>query len=226
MKTALITGGNRGIGRQIAVDLHHLGWRILITSRSSEKAEEAAKQIGHNTHGFELDLAEANSENLLRGKIEAEYPVLDVLINNAGIMGSSPLSRFDFSEIEKVLRVNSIGPLRMFAAFLPLLRRSQDARAINMSSGMGEISSLYSGGYAAYRMSKTLLNAITIQMHAEYASQGIRFAAICPGWVKTDMGGSAAPRTTAQGADTAIWLATERSFPSGKFWRDRKMIGW
>jgi len=94
-----------------------------------------------------------------------------------------------------------------------------------VSSGRGELKGL-SGDYPGYSLSKASLNALTIMFSNELKSKGIKVNAMCPGWVKTDMGGPNAPRDVSQGADTAVWLATETEIPTGKFFRDRKEIDW
>ncbi len=127
--------------------------------------------------------------------------------------------------VKQLMETNFYGPWRMTQVFIPLLRKSENGRIINMSSGMGELKSL-NGDFPAYRLSKSSLNALTIMFANELKSSGICVNAMCPGWVKTDMGGPDAPRTVSEGADTAVWLSTEPSIPSGKFFRDRKEINW
>jgi NAD(P)-dependent dehydrogenase (short-subunit alcohol dehydrogenase family) len=124
-----------------------------------------------------------------------------------------------------VMETNFFGAWRMIQVFIPLLMKSDDARIINMSSGMGELKSL-TGFYPAYSLSKTSLNALTIMFSHELKVKGIKVNSMCPGWVRTDMGGPNAPRHVSQGADTAVWLATEKEIPTGKFFRDRKEIDW
>lgn len=140
-------------------------------------------------------------------------------------MGNASMCSFDLSEINDAMNTNFMGPIRMSKFLLPLLKKSDDARIINLSSGMGELSSLRSGGYGAYRLSKTSLNAFTILLASELES-AVKVFAMCPGWVQTDMGGKGAPRTVAQGAETAVWLATDSKPVTGKFYRDKKVIDW
>jgi NAD(P)-dependent dehydrogenase (short-subunit alcohol dehydrogenase family) len=109
---------------------------------------------------------------------------------------------------------------------MPLLKKSADARIINLSSGMGELESLRSGGHGAYRLSKTSLNAFTILLASELQYSKIKVFAMCPGWVKTDMGGKKATRPVEKGAETAVWLATDDQPVTGKFYRDKKVIDW
>jgi NAD(P)-dependent dehydrogenase (short-subunit alcohol dehydrogenase family) len=127
--------------------------------------------------------------------------------------------------VREVMETNFYGPWRMIQVFLPLLLKSDEGRIINMSSGMGELKSL-SGRWAAYSLSKSSLNALTIMFANDLKEQGVKVNAMCPGWVRTDMGGPDAPRDVSQGADTAVWLATEKEIPTGRFFRDRMEIGW
>lgn len=129
------------------------------------------------------------------------------------------------SSVRQVMETNFYGPWRMVQVFLPLLLKSEEGRIINISSGMGELKSL-AGDYPAYRLSKSSLNALTILLSNELCDEGIKVNSMCPGWVRTDMGGPDAPRTVSQGADTAVWLAIEPDIPSGKFFRDRNIIDW
>jgi NAD(P)-dependent dehydrogenase (short-subunit alcohol dehydrogenase family) len=129
------------------------------------------------------------------------------------------------ANVKEVMETNFYGPWRMIQAFLPLLQKSEEGRIINMSSGLGELNSL-TGQYPGYSLSKTSLNALTIMFSNELKEDGIKVNAMCPGWVKTDMGGPDAPRSVSQGADTAVWLAMEADIPTGKFFRDRKEINW
>jgi NAD(P)-dependent dehydrogenase (short-subunit alcohol dehydrogenase family) len=127
--------------------------------------------------------------------------------------------------VKLIMETNFYGPWRMIQVFLPLLLKSDEGRIINMSSGMGELKKL-TGIYPGYSLSKSSLNALTIMFSNELLEKGIRVNAMCPGWVRTDMGGPDAPRDVSQGADTAVWLATAEEIPTGQFFRDRKEIAW
>ena len=135
------------------------------------------------------------------------------------------LQSVNIEEVKRIMETNFYGPMRMNKTFLPLLKKSDEARIINISSGMGALNSL-TGGYAGYRLSKTGLNAQTILLSHELKQTGIKVFSVCPGWVKTDMGGKSAPRPVEKGAETAVWLATEKNPASGKFFRDKKIISW
>jgi len=136
------------------------------------------------------------------------------------------MSSFELTETADAMKTNFMGPVRTSKYFMPLLKKSADARIINLSSGMGELSSLQSGGYGAYRLSKTSLNAFTILLASELQQEGIKVFALCPGWVQTDMGGKGATRSVEKGAETAVWLATDKQSLNGKFYRDKKVIDW
>lgn len=147
-------------------------------------------------------------------------------LKNIGL-GSMRKGVIDISllQVKQVMETNLYGPWRMIQVLVPLLQKSEDGRIINMSSGMGELKGL-TGDYPGYRLSKSSLNALTIMFSNELKDQGIKVNAMCPGWVKTDMGGPDAPRNVSQGADTAVWLTTESVIPTGKFFRDREEISW
>lgn len=127
--------------------------------------------------------------------------------------------------VRQIMDTNFYGAWRMIQVFIPLLIKSENGRIINVSSGLGELKRL-TGEYPAYSLSKSSLNALTIMFSNELKGNGISVNAMCPGWVKTDMGGPNAPRHVSQGADTAVWLTTEKKIPTGKFFRDRKEINW
>ena len=158
--------------------------------------------------------------------IKTKYNHLDVLINNAGIgIGNKGTLEADFDEIKQMMATNFYGAWRLSIALMPLLKASNKGRIINMSSGMGGMADL-TGGYAGYRLSKSSMNALTILMANELKGSGISVNAMCPGWVRTDMGGAGASKSVEQGADTAVWLATNPEITTGKFFRDREIIPW
>jgi len=223
-KIALVTGANRGIGREIAKELSTLGWSVIATARTKAKADQTAREVGNGVMGLQLDVTEEDSVKRASEFLTENYPRLDALINNAGVMGNQPMLSFDMNQISSVMDANFLGPVRTAKYFMPLLMKSKDARIINISSGMGELSSLEQGGYAAYRMSKVSLNAFTILLATELKGKSVKVMSMCPGWVKTDMGGAGAPRSVEKGAETAVWLATSEDVVSGKFYRDRKVI--
>jgi NAD(P)-dependent dehydrogenase (short-subunit alcohol dehydrogenase family) len=152
--------------------------------------------------------------------------LLKPVLQNAGLIDKpATASNISLDEAEQIMQTNFYGPWRMIQACIHLLKKNEGGRIINISSGMGELNTL-DGDYPGYRLSKSSLNALTIMLSKELGAKNITVNAMCPGWVKTDMGGPDAPREVKEGADTAVWLATEATIPSGKFFRDRKIIDW
>lgn len=227
MKTILVTGGNRGIGKETCRQLAAAGHQVFLGSRDLANGNAAAAELKGNVQAIALDTSNPEQMKEAIGLLSKRISRLDVLINNAGIISSpSPSSEVDIAEVRAVMETNFFGVWRLVQLVLPLLERSDAGRIINLSSEMGEIASLKMGRYAAYRISKASLNSLSILLAADLQQFGTTVAAMCPGWVQTDMGGSSAPRTVEQGADTAVWLATVSDLPTGRFWRDRKEIQW
>jgi NAD(P)-dependent dehydrogenase (short-subunit alcohol dehydrogenase family) len=161
-------------------------------------------------------------------RVEREYGRLDVLVNNAAILLDEGQSILDLDprDFEQTFRINVLGAFLMTQRFAPLLRKSGHGRVVNVSSGAGQLSSMTS--YApAYSTSKAALNAITILFANAMRADGVLVNCADPGWVRTDMGGPAAPRSVEEGADTIVWLATlPDGGPTGGFFHDRKKIAW
>lgn len=224
-KIILVTGGNRGIGKEICRQLALNGDTVILGSRDPKKGNDAAKEIGLAIDVQSLDVTNNSSVNNLRSYIEKKYGKLDVLINNAGIISEAGgILESKEEDYRKVMDCNFFGPWELIKSLRPILEKSGDARIVNMSSGMGALSELENGGYAGYRMSKTALNALTIQLSSELET--VKINAMSPGWVKTDMGGKDADREVSKGAETAVWLAINDEIPNGAFLRDKKIIPW
>jgi NAD(P)-dependent dehydrogenase (short-subunit alcohol dehydrogenase family) len=220
-RVALVSGANRGIGKEIARQLaEDQGFLVLAGARRPRKVKES-----DSIRAVELDVADQASVDAACAQIESDPGRLDVLVNNAGIgfPYSSTAADSDLEAAHEVLETNLFGAWRLTQAMLPLLRESDNARIVNVSSGAGQLSEM-NGGYPAYRMSKSALNALTRILSNE--ESGIRTNSLCPGWVATDMGGRGAPRSVEEGADTAVWLATDPAVGSGGFFRDREPIPW
>ncbi len=226
-KIALVTGANRGIGYAIAQGLLKADFQVIIGSRSLEKGKAAVEKLNSpSVSAVEIDIAEDESINKAFNELNGKIDRLDVLINNAGIYPDNGFNilTIDRKVLDSAIDTNTFGVIQMVQAFLPLLKKSSDARIINMSSGMGALDGLNTTA-SSYCLSKLALNGATIMLSQSLRSKGIAVNSMCPGWVQTDMGGASAPRTPEQGADTAIWLATEAPRnETGKFWRDRKEI--
>jgi NAD(P)-dependent dehydrogenase (short-subunit alcohol dehydrogenase family) len=229
---ALVSGSDRGLGREIARQLAELGHDVVVTARDPAAAQRAAEELADrgpaSVHPVQLDVADLASVERLGERVESELGRLDVLVNNAGVMGvvATNAAEAPLDDAHETMETNVFGAWRLTQATLPTLRRSGHGRIVNVSSGAGQLSDM-NGGYPGYRVSKTALNALTRILSNELAADGILVNAMCPGWVRTDMGGSAAPRSVEQGADTAVWLATlPDDGPTGGFFRDRRPIPW
>ncbi len=226
-KQALVTGGNRGIGFAIAQGLLAKGYEVVLTSRSLNNAKQAAEKLNGTVIPLELDVSDDRAIDKAVQTLAAQnITQLDVLINNAGVYPDSSVDMLTISRelLDSAMNTNVFGVVRVAQAFLPLLEAAEDARIINVSSGMGALDGLTTTA-PSYCLSKLALNGATIMLAQSLRSKGIAVNAMCPGWVRTDMGGASAPRSPEQGADTAIWLATEASGKeSGQFWRDRNVI--
>jgi NAD(P)-dependent dehydrogenase (short-subunit alcohol dehydrogenase family) len=225
---ALVTGANRGIGLEVVRRLATLGWRVFLTGRSLPSVRKAASSFGPSVIPVPLDITSRISIEAAYSATSQAVTHLDVLINNAGILDHDEGSIFELrpQRLQRMFETNTIGALLVSQTFLPLLRKSQSGRIINVSSGAGQLSEM--GTWApAYSISKTALNGVTGQLAAALADSNIAVNSVCPGWVKTDMGGNEAPRSVEEGADTIVWLATESpQSMTGLFIKDRKPIPW
>jgi NAD(P)-dependent dehydrogenase (short-subunit alcohol dehydrogenase family) len=226
----VVTGANRGIGFEICRQAAVRGATVILTARKPDAGATAAKKLAAHRLAVRfhpLDVTSTDSIVALRDFLQQEYGYIDVLINNAGIIakGDNAALRVDLAAIRATVETNALAPLHLVQHLLPLFRRSKAPRIVNLSSGMGALSDM-GGGSAAYRLSKTALNAVTAMLAAELGG-AVAVNAVCPGWVKTDMGGRNADRDVAHGAATAIWLAFDAPHElTGKFLRDRKVIPW
>ena len=230
MKTALITGANKGIGYEVARQLGSKGFHVFVgdrNARAGRKAvEEIAKKCGKATF-LEIDVADNDSVTKAAREFSNIEDHLDVLVNNAGIVADGDEAILEISDelFRKTLETNTLGALRVTRAFLPLLRKSKAPRVINVSSGSGQLTGGADGWAPAYSISKSALNGVTSQLAAALPKFAVN--AVCPGWVRTDMGGENASRSVEEGADTIVWLASEAPHDlTGKFLRDRKEIPW
>ena len=223
-KIILVTGGNRGIGKEICRQLAHMDHQVIMGSRDLAKGKEAAYGMGIHAV-VKLDTSDSQDIRNIATEIQNQFGKLDVLINNAAIMNNQSTTRANINDSKNVFNVNFFGVWELTNALIPLLQYSDEGRIVNISSGMGAIDDLQ-GGYAAYRLSKFALNGLTKQFFAELDATNIKVNSMCPGWVKTDMGGSEAVRPVEKGAETAVWLATAAHIPNGKFVRDMNSIPW
>ncbi len=225
---ALVTGANRGLGKEVSRQLAEQDWTVILTARDLQKAEATVADLGYaNSHPAQLDVADPASITVLAEWVGQEFGRLDSLINNAAIHYDTwqRAVSADLGVVQEALETNTYGPWRMTQAFLPLLRKSKHARIVNVSSGAGAIGEM-GGGTPAYSISKVALNGLTRMLASELHSDGILVNAVCPGWVATDMGGSGG-RPIADGASGIVWAATlPKGGPTNGFFRDGQAIEW
>ncbi len=227
---AVVTGANRGIGFEICRQLATRGAKVVLTARNPETGKAAVKKLAGERLTVEfhqLDVTSPDSIAALHEFLKTTYGRMNVLVNNAGLIAKHDVDglEVDMETVRATLETNALGPLLLSQALVALLQASKNARIVNISSGMGAFSEM-EGDYAAYRLSKTALNAVTAILAAELRGK-IAVNAACPGWVRTDMGGQNAERDVAEGADTPVWLALDAPQKlTGKFLRDRKVIPW
>ncbi len=230
MKTALITGANKGIGHEVARELAAKGFHVFVGARNRDAGRKAVEQIakkGGKATFLEIDVADNASVTAAARELAKTADHLDVLVNNAGVIvdGDDAILESSDELLRKTLETNTLGALRVTRAFVPLLRKSKAPRVINVSSGGGQLTGGADGWSPAYCISKTALNGVTSQLAAALPKFAVN--SVCPGWVRTDMGGQGASRSVEEGADTIVWLAADAPQKiTAKFLRDRKEIPW
>jgi NAD(P)-dependent dehydrogenase (short-subunit alcohol dehydrogenase family) len=229
-KTALVTGANKGIGFEIARQLGQLGFEVFLGARNESSGKAAMYQLmeeGCKAQYLNLDVSKTEHMERAFTEVRSKVNHLDVLINNAGVLLHEGQSILEVPEeaVRETFDTNAFSMLYMTRVFLPLFRVG--SRVINISSGAGAICQGMGAWAPLYSISKTTVNAITLQLSHALSAKGVVVNAVCPGWVRTDMGGGSAPRTTRQGAETPVWLATEEGLEfTGKFFRDKQEIAW
>jgi len=227
---ALVTGANRGIGLEVCRQLAKNGFTVILGSRDLNKGQDAARALsneGLTVLPLQLDVTDQASVDAAESWVEIKFKVLDVLINNAAILYDDwqRAAGADLDVVREAFETNTLGAWRMCNAFLPLLRLSNYARIVNVSSEAGSLTNM-GGGTPAYTLSKVGLNALTRMLAKELKTSRILVNAVCPGWVATDMGGSGG-RPVEDGAAGIVWAASlPDTGPTGGFFRDGKPLSW
>ncbi len=226
-RVAVVTGANRGIGYEIARQLAQRGVHVVITARDEARGLEAREKLsqeGLSVSFFPLDVTSDESAQALATHLQKTFGRLDILINNAGVALDKwvPSLAVEMDVFIRTYETNVFGVMRVSKMLIPLMKQHGYGRVVNLSSNLGSLEK--AGGFTiAYRSSKTALNAVTRVLALELKHDDLLINAMCPGWVKTELGGEDAPRSAEEAADTAIWLATlPAGGPSGGFFQDRK----
>jgi len=237
-KVVLITGANKGLGKEIGRQLGALGYTVVLTARDEQAGKAAAAELvaaGYDAHTVRLEVTNSDDISGLVSYIETTFGKLDVLVNNAGIALEWDGKPTDADKVRRTLEVNLIAPYAITEALVPLLSRSDDARVINQSSMLGSIGNAENAWdqvatfmAVGYSTSKAGLNMLTVMQSKTLASKGIAVAAAHPGWVKTDLGTQAAPMEVNEGASTAVDLVTidRDQFPHGQLQHNGDRMPW
>jgi NAD(P)-dependent dehydrogenase (short-subunit alcohol dehydrogenase family) len=240
-RIALVTGANKGIGFEVARQLARKGFHIFLGARNEKAGEAAAGKLRtegvKENHGqghsgvavtfLKIDVSRPDSIRSAAEEFSRSTDRLDVLVNNAGILLDDDKGVLTTTPeiFETTLRTNTLGALLVSQAFVPVLKKSDAPRIVNVSSGGGQLADGADGWAPAYCISKTALNGVTVQLAAALPKFAVN--SVCPGWVRTDMGGENATRSVAEGASGIVWLAADApQKETSKFWRDRKVIPW
>lgn len=235
-RIAVVTGANRGIGFEVCRQLGRAGWHVVLCARDRDSGAKAAAELqpeGVSVEPRRVDVTRGEHARGLGQYLFDTHGRVDLLVNNAGIMietsrehgkRSADILEVSPQTLLEVLNVNTLGAVRLSQALVPLM--DAGARIVNVSSGLGALNDM-DGGWAGYRMSKTALNALTRILHARLHERGILVNSVCPGWVRTDLGGPKAPVSPAEAAADIVWLATsDEASTGGGFYRNREPIPW
>jgi NAD(P)-dependent dehydrogenase (short-subunit alcohol dehydrogenase family) len=231
-RIAIVTGANRGIGFEIARQLMANDVFVAAGCRDEAKCEATMKRLregGVNVAAHVLDVNDTHSVRRFVETVARQHGVPAILVNNAGVFPEergTKLTELSTSYWRATFETNLFGAVRMCREVVPHMLKLRYGRVVNVSSGLGQMSQM-GAGTPAYRVSKAALNALTATLAEEVRGTGILVNSMSPGWVQTDMGGTEAPRSAEEGADTAVWLSLlPSSGPTGQFFRDRKPIPW
>ena len=224
-RIAVVTGANRGMGKAVSEKLLGLNYHVIMVGRKEKEINDAAHSIGGEA--FVADVESEKDIMTLTKYISDKYGRLDVLINNAGVyIEEGDIFSGKDSVMNKTFEINTMGPYRMMKGLIPLMKKNGFGRVVNVSSGLGSFEGS-SSHCTAYCVSKVSLNMLTKLFASEVNGTNIKVNSICPGWVKTDMGGPNASRSIEEGISGMIWAATlDEQGPNGGFFRDGKPIDW
>lgn len=224
-RTALVTGANRGLGHEIARRLAAGGIAVVVGSRDLTAGQVAARALGPDAQAEQLDVSDPDSVAACGRRLADTGVEVDILVNNAGLYTTTPLLAIEERPLLEALQVNFIGAWRTARAFVPGMRARGWGRVVNVSTGYAHFAERPPQA-GAYGLAKASLNVLTRMIAAE-AGADVKVNSMSPGWVATRMGGSSAPRSVQDGADTAVWLATlPDNGPTDGFYYDRKRIPW
>ena len=227
-RVALVSGGNRGIGLEVCRQLADRGLTVIMGSRDEGQGRSAAAGLPDGVVVRQLDVADSGSVKRLSSSVEDDFGRLDVLVNNAAISNDEGQrgADADLGRVKEALEANLFGAWRLCELAVPLMRRNNYGRIVNVSTGLAALDDM-GGGYPGYRVSKTALHALTRILASELRGSGILVNAVNPGWVQTEMGGSGATRPVEEGAEALVWAATlPNNGPTGGFFRDRLPVSW
>ncbi len=226
-RVILITGATRGIGRELAAQLAANGDTVLLSGRDHGAATKAAAEIDGDARPIQLDTSNKASIEAAAKKIEADFGRLDVLINNVGGIFdyAQQASTADLAVVQQALEINFFGTWRVTQAMLPLLRKAQGARIVNVSSEKASLEHM-TAGVPAYSTSKAALNALTRNLAAELAGERITVHAACPGWTATDLGGEGGRPVTEGAASIRYVVDLPADSGTGGFYQDGKPLAW